>query len=195
MVDFLSAVLVSFITIFVIMDPFPSVLPFLTLTEKCSDRDQRICATKAVVLAGTIGLLFLFIGPTLLGYLHITLNDFKVAGGIVLALLGLETVLGFSLSSGHEKSDTVEDVAILIATPLLTGPGLISSLIILSEENGLFPVLAAFAIALVLSWITLFYSVHLRKIVGDRIIHVASKIIGILLLALGVAYIKTGLLG
>ena len=194
MADFISSVIISFVTIFVIMDPFPGVIPFLNLTNKCSDLDKRTCATKAVIIAGVIALIFLFIGDTLLNALHITLNDFKIGGGIVLALLGLETILDISFKKNKEGKG-IEDIAVLIATPLLTGPGLVSSLIVMSNENGLAPTLVALGLALLLSWLVLINSIKLKQIVGDNIIHVAGKIIGMLLLALGISYIRSGLLG
>lgn len=193
--DFLVSFALSFIPIFVIMDPFPSIVPFLSLTRKYDDPAKRMCATRAVVIAGVIALLFLFAGIPLLGYLHITLDDFRIAGGIILALLGLETILGFSFNTHPEKEQSVEDIALLIATPLLTGPGLVSSLIILSQVNGFLVTLVALLVALALSWIILTNSIRIKALVGDRIIQVAAKIVGMLLLALGVAYIKTGLLG
>ena len=194
MTDFLSSVIISFVTIFVIMDPFPGIIPFLNLTNKCTDLDKRICATKAVTIAGIIALVFLFIGNGLLSILHITLNDFKVGGGIVLGLLGLETILDISFKK-NKKGSGIEDIAVLIATPLLTGPGLVSSLIVLSNENGLASTIVALGLALLLSWVILINSIKLKQIVGDNIIHVAGKIIGMLLLALGISYIKNGLLG
>ncbi|MDO8553359.1 MAG: MarC family protein [Candidatus Micrarchaeota archaeon] len=194
MADFISSVLISFVTIFVIMDPFPSLIPFLEYTKKCSDNDRRTCATNAVVIAGIIAVVFMFVGPTLLSYLNLSISNLKIAGGIVLVLLGIETVLGISFGN-HNKKENINDVAILIATPLLTGPGLVSTLIILSESNGFLITLVALVFALLVSWFVLVGANTVKKIAGDQFIHVLAKIIGLLLLALGVAYIRTGLLG
>lgn len=193
MIDFISSLIIPFITIFVIMDPFPSIIPFLTYNKKATDKERFACALRAVTIAGVLALLFLFGGPTLLSYLHITLNDFRIAGGIVLVILGIETVLGISLGS-HNADDT-HDVALLIATPLLTGPGLATTLIIVSEEHGLLATIVSLSLALLLSWSILVNSVRIRNVAGDKIIHIASRIIGLLLLALGVAYIRIGLVG
>ncbi len=197
MEDFISLVLVSFATLFVIMDPFPSVIQFLVHTKNSSDAERRACATKAVVIAGALAVFFLFVGPVLLSSLHITLSDFKVAGGIILLLLGIETVLGISIGNHNTKSkkEDLNDVAVLIATPLLTGPGLVTSLIVLSRDNGTVPTVIALALALLVSWLVLLNSVRIRKIAGEQFIRILAKIIGLVLLALGVAYIKNGLIG
>ncbi len=193
MQDLILSILASFVTIFVVMDPFPSIIAFLTHTKKATDSERQTCATKAVIIAGLLAVLFLFAGPPLLDYLRITIADFKVAGGIVLLLLGIETVLGISLGK-HEK-EGISDVAVLIATPLLTGPGLVSTLILLAKDNGLPSTIIALMFALFFSWVILSNSIRLRKIAGDQPIHIIAKIIGLLLLALGVSYIKVGLAG
>lgn len=192
MADFISSVLISFITIFVVMDPIPGIIPFLAYTKKNTDEQRKACAGKAVLIAGALAVLFLFAGPALLDFLHISFADFKIAGGILLALLGVETVLGITI--GHHNKESINDVAVLIATPLLTGPGLATSLIVLARDNGLGSTLVALALALILSWLTLLNSIKLRNIVGEQMINIAAKIIGLLLLALGIAYIRAGLL-
>ena len=197
MEDFISSVIASSITIFVIMDPFPSIMPFLTRTKNHTAGERNRCADKAIAIAGALAIFFLLVGPTLLGYLHITLADFKVAGGIILLLLGIETVLGISIGDHNKtnKKEDLNDIAVLIATPLLTGPGLVTSLIILAKDNGLLITISALSLALLCSWIILRNSIIIRKITGEQIIQIMAKVIGLILLALGVAYIKTGLLG
>jgi len=175
------------------MDPFPSILPFLIYTKKYSDIDRKACANKAVFIAGILAIFFLLSGPALLEILHITLADFKVGGGVILILLGIETVLGISL--GKHKESGINDIAVLIATPLLTGPGLVTSLIILSRANGIFITIIALLLALITSWLTLINSIKIRDLVGDQMIQILAKIIGLILLALGVAYIRSGFPG
>lgn len=132
--DLLASFITSFITLFVIMDPFASLPAFIALTKGFNDSQRMKSANKAVLIAGILALIFLFAGTALLDVLGISLGSFRVAGGILLALLGLETVLGFSFNH-HEKKRDLNAVAVLIATPLLTGPGLLSSLILLSSNS------------------------------------------------------------
>jgi multiple antibiotic resistance protein len=197
--DFVSAFVISFISIFIIMDPFASLPPFFVFTKKCKENEAKAIANKAIIIAGILAVIFVFGGIYILQALSITLKDFKVAGGIVLVLLGLENVLNFNLSAlskekgkDKEKSE-LESAAVLIATPLLTGPGLMSTLIVLTTSNGVLPVLAALVCALFLSWLILYNATLARKVLGDRIIMIISKVIGLLLIAMGIAYIKGGL--
>jgi multiple antibiotic resistance protein len=193
--DLLTSLFVSFFTIFIVMDPFASIPPFLVFTKKCKDKELNDTANKAVLIAGIIALIFIFGGMEILKILSVTLDDFKVAGGLVLVLMGLENVLNFSLSKNEDSKAGLESAVVLIATPLLTGPGLITALIILVKDNGLVPVLASLFAALALSWLVLRNAVYLRNLCGDRVISVFSKIMSLLLMALGVSYIKTGLVG
>jgi len=192
----LASILISFTTIFIIMDPFASLPSFMALTQGYKDSELSKTANKAVLIAGILAIIFVFSGTTILNILSITLSDFRIAGGIVLALLGLENVLGFSFSNHlHKKSESLDSAAVLIATPLLTGPGLITSLIVLTQEYGIYLVLISLLTALFISWLILRNAVFAKKLLGDKIILIFSKIMGLLLIAMGIAYIKAGLLG
>jgi multiple antibiotic resistance protein len=193
--DLPGSLIVSFITIFAIMDPFASLPPFLTLTAKCTLVQSKSVADKAVMIAGAVAIIFMIAGPSLLGALSITLADFRVAGGIVLGLLGLETTLGLSLSGEGRKSGGLDSAAVLIATPILTGPGLMTSLVILNNEHGLIPVSLALLCALLISWIVLRNAERVRFVVGERVIIVFSKVMGLFLMAIGISFIRAGLLG
>ncbi len=192
MENILMQIILSTITIFIIMDPFASIPPFLAGTRKCKDKEAANLANKAIIIAGAVALLFMFFGNMLLQALGITLLDFKVAGGIVLILLGLENVLSFHISNAKDKKEGLESVAVLIGTPLLTGPGLITTLIVLLDMNGIISTTIALMLALLASWLILRNAIHIRNILGDRVISIISKIIGLLLIALGISFIRSG---
>jgi len=137
MIEILSAVITAFITVFAIMDPFASIPSFLTFTREYDDKEMIGVANKAIIIAGVLAIVFMVAGPFILNSLSITLSDFKIAGGIVLVLMGLENTINLHLSgnNGDKKSEGLDSAAVLIATPLLTGPGLMTSLIILEKEH------------------------------------------------------------
>jgi multiple antibiotic resistance protein len=189
----LSVIIAPFITLFAIMDPFASLPVFLGSTKGCKDREVVGVATKAVVIAGAVAAVFAVAGPPLLAVLSITLSDFKVAGGIVLVLLGLQNTLNFSLSSSHGRREGLDAAAVLIATPLLTGPGLMTSIILLNGEYDFLVVFAALVAALLVSWIVLVKAADIRKGVGGNAVLVISRIIGLVLIAMGIAFIRSGL--
>jgi len=197
MVDLVGSIITSFITIFAIMDPFASIPSFLILTKDFKKKsDTNSVADRSVFIAGLLAIVFTIAGPMLLSALSITIEDFKIAGGIVLVLMGLENVLDFALSNNHDKKQNgLDSVAVLIATPLLTGPGLMTSLVVLNQETGLIPVAISLALALVICWAILRNAIKARELVGDRVIMVFSKVMGLFLIAIGIAFIKAGWLG
>ncbi len=190
---FIDQFIYAFVTLFVILDPFASIPAFLALTRKVSDEERRRIAHKAVFLAAILAYVFLFTGHGILTMLGVTLSSFKIAGGIVLGLMGLETVLGIQLK-GNKKEDS-DSIAVLIATPLLTGPGVITTTILLSQQVGQLVTAAAAFLALALAFVILHFAPLLKNVLGEKVINVFSKIMGLMLLALAVEFIRTGLAG
>ena len=187
---------VCVVSLFVIMDPVASIPAFLSLTKKFSPRDMKWTAEQSVLIAGAIAIGFLFIGPLLLSLIGITLQDFRVAGGLVLGILALQMVLGISFKEAKEHGNADRSaIATLIATPMLTGPGLMSSAVLLSQTYGYLTVVVGLVPALIGSWLMLENASYAKKMLGDQTLEIISRLMGMLLLALAVAFIKTGLAG
>lgn len=188
---FFEAFLKSFFLLFIIMNPFASVPLFLTLTRGLSRREVGESANNAVVVAGLLLFVFLFFGHSILNAFDVSFSSFQIAGGIVLFLLALEIVLGIKLIDRHASK--LHAAAVIIGTPLLTGPGVITTVIILSGEFGWSVVAAAGTAALLSAWLVLRNSFQLEKRLGGAAIEAISKITGLLLAATAVELIRTGL--
>jgi multiple antibiotic resistance protein len=189
--DQLAGFISALVYLFVIIDPFASLPLFLTLTSRHSTDELRRTARNAVLIAGAIALVFLFTGNLLLAAVGVDLASFRIGGGIVLGLLGIETVLGFNMArNGKEEKSAITT---LIATPMLTGPGLITALIIMVGEQGYAVPLAATIVALFLSWVVLDNAARIAQAAGKQPISIIAKVMGLFLLAIGISYIKAGL--
>ena len=174
--------------LFFIFDPFATVPMFITLTKGQSPKEQASSANKSVLVSGILFAVFALIGAQLLDLFSITTNAFRIAGGIVLLLMGLEIIFSLQLS---KKEDT--SVAwVIIATPLLSGPGVITTAILLVSQYGHFTVLVAGIISLAITWGIMRNSLLISQKVGDNAIEVFSKIIGLLLAAIAVEFIMRG---
>jgi multiple antibiotic resistance protein len=174
--------------LFFIFDPFATVPMFISLTKGQSEKDQRASANKAVFVAGLLFVIFALIGAQLLDMFSITTDAFRIAGGIVLLLMAMEIIFSLSLS---KKEDT--SVAwVIIATPLLSGPGVITTAILLVHIYGHFTVLIAGVISLAVTWGIMRNSLLISQKVGNNAIEVFSKIIGLLLAAIAVEFIMRG---
>jgi len=181
-----------FFAVFGVMDPVGNVPVFLTLTGKLDDRTRAKLATSAIVRAGVILTFFVFLGNALLGAFQISMESFRIAGGIVLALIGLQIIFGLNLA--NERPDADEDISVVpLAMPLIAGPGMITSAVILSKEYGYLLVLAGIAANLVLSKILFHYSGLILKLLGKKGTLAFAKVMGLILVAIGVEFVRNAL--
>ena len=188
---FLVSALKSFVALFIIIDPFLSLAVFIGMTKGMEARETAKQAFIAVLVALGLLLVFLFSGLLVLNMLGITLSSFKVAGGIILLILGIQALLGIEFA----KKDKEHKVAIVvIGTPLLTGPGAMTTVIILSQRYGYWPVVAAAITVLLLTWVMLVFSQKIVKFFGEKFIEVLSRVLGLVLAALATEFIKDGII-
>ncbi|OPX61253.1 MAG: hypothetical protein A4E29_00918 [Methanomassiliicoccales archaeon PtaB.Bin134] len=174
--------------LFFIFDPFATVPMFITLTRGQTEKEQMASANKAILVAGILFFIFALIGSQLLSLFSITTDAFRIAGGIVLLLMAMEIIFSLQLS---KKEDT--SVAwVIIATPLLSGPGVITTAILLVHLYGHFTVIIAGVISLAITWGIMRNSLVISQKVGNNAIDVFSKIIGMLLAAIAVEFIMRG---
>ncbi len=182
------------ILFFVIFDPLLSFIVFFGATAGMSPAEKRKTALLAVTVAFTISLLCLITGEGVLKLFNTTIDDFKIAGGIVLGLLGIKMALGQGSSDiimGKGKSSRA--IASLIATPLITGPAAITAIIITVHDYG--RILTAIAILIVMLIILILFlqAPRITRLAGETAMQVISTIMGLITLSWGVMFIKSGL--
>ncbi|HLP80081.1 MAG TPA: MarC family protein [Acidobacteriota bacterium] len=190
-VTFWFATLKTFTTLFIIVDPFLSLAVFINLVKDMSFKDKMKQASIASGVALGLLLVFLFIGDQMLQIVGVTLPSFKVAGGIVLLLLAIQTVLGIEFGNKHQKRRAA---AVIIGTPLLCGPGAITTTIVFAQKYGFAPVLVAILACMILTWLILLLAGQIHKVMGNRLTEVMSRVFGIILAAMSVEMIKTGII-
>jgi len=194
----MSAMLADFLQLFflyvVILDPFMSFASFLSLTKRLPDTKRRSIAILATLLAGVLLAIVLFSGTAMLDMFSIKIDDFKIAGGIVLALLGIRTVLGTDASS-EKKPGTVEAISTIIATPLITGPAAIMTTILSVSQHGMLLTGLAAGSALAIVFVGLYFATYFSRFFGKTSVLILSTMLGLVTLAWGVAFIRQGLAG
>jgi len=174
--------------LFFIFDPFASLPIFISMTKSMDDEEKRKSANRAILVAGLLFIVFTLVGMRILDLFGISLDAFRIAGGLVLILMAIEIIFGLNFTrSGNQ------DVAwVIIATPVLTGPGVITTAILLAGTVGIFVTIIAGVIALVVTWALLRNAIFIVRKVGNNTIEIFSKIIGLLLAAISVEYILKG---
>lgn len=197
---FLSA----FVTLFVVIDP-PGCAPiYAGLTKGATRIQARTMAMRACVIASVILLVFALFGQQLLGALHIELDSFRIAGGIMLFLIALDMVFEKRTQRREERAEKVaatpevEDVSVFpMAMPMLAGPGAIAAVMLLQNEaegpQETLVVLAALAVVMVLTLLALIAASPLMKLFGARVEAVITRLLGVLLAALAAQYVIDGL--
>lgn len=184
----------AFTGLFVIMDPFVSIPVLLGISKDEPESVMRSSADQAVAVAGGLIFVFIFFGMLILDSLGITVDALKVGGGIILMLLGLELVLGFSWSKeGEGDHKDIHAAAIIIGTPLITGPGVLTTTIVYVTEYGYIVTVAAALLSVFVTWVILRQSYRINRVLGPQVICVISKIMGMLLVAMSIQFIISGL--
>ena len=194
----------AFITLFVVIDP-PGCAPiYAGLTKGATQAQRRNMAIRATVIAAAILLVFALFGEDLLGALHIELDSFRIAGGLMLFWIAFEMVFEKRTQRREERAEKVaatpevEDVSVFpMAMPMLAGPGAIASIMLLTSSakglEGTLIVLGALGAVLLLTMLALIAAGPLMKIFGDRVEAVITRLLGVLLAALAAQYVIDGL--
>jgi len=197
---FLSA----FVTLFVVIDP-PGCAPiYAGLTNGATATQARIMAIRASFIAAIILIIFALFGEQLLGALHIELNSFRIAGGIMLFVIALDMVFEKRTQRREERAEKiratpeVEDVSVFpMAMPMIAGPGSIATIMLLMARaqgtSETLVILAALLSVILLTMVALIAAGPLMRLLGSRVEAVITRLLGVLLAALASQYVIDGL--
>jgi multiple antibiotic resistance protein len=203
--------LAAFVTFFVIIDP-PGVAPmFATLTGQTSPAWRRKMAFKSVGVAAIVLLGFAWGGEWLLSKLHVSIDAFRIAGGVLLFLIAVDMLFEKRTERRDERNEKVlaearkhperfEDVSVFpLAIPLIAGPGAIASVMLYFAEHGdlvsRLTVLGGAAANLALCLAAFLAAGPLTRVMGATVAAMITRIFGIILAALAAQFIVDGVKG
>jgi multiple antibiotic resistance protein len=192
MQDIFSEIIYSFAALFIILDPILSVPIFAAMTKGQTPAEIHKQAFIAVAVAGGLMYLFLIFNKMIFDILGLTMASFQIAGGILLFLLGIQEALGIEI--GHCKEHSKTAAGVVIGTPLLCGPGTITTVMLLSKDYGIFIPFIAITLALIATWLVLYYSENIQRVLGDVVTDIMGKVLGMLVAAIAVKIIASGIL-
>lgn len=197
MVDFLAfmeSVGHAFLLIFIIMSPFTGLPVFLKITESFDAKRRMKSAQRAIVAALLLFLFFLFLGMSLLNFFGISFEGFRIAGGILLLMLGIEYV--FHLNFKEKRSGSYNtDILVPFAMPLIIGPGVITTTILLTRDVGYLPTLIGGMMSLGIYWIFLRFSTNIAGRIGQQGIEIIARFMGLMLMAIAIDMMRGGVVG
>ena len=182
----------TFIPLFVAIDVTATLPIFLSLTHAMTDSERRSVTRQSTLTALAISLAFVVIGEAVFSILGITVNDFKIAGGLILLVLAILELMK-DTEEGKRPTGTIGVVP--IGVPLIVGPAVLTTLIVLINHYGIVPTTLSLILNLIIVWFALTNAQKIIKIFGKNGIAALSKIMALLLAAIAVMMIRLGVEG
>jgi multiple antibiotic resistance protein len=208
-VDIYSFSIFAFSSLFAMIDPLGCIPFFSGLTSHMADGQKRRVLLKALLVALLVLVVFTWFGHQLLELFGITINAFRIAGGVIFFGIGLDmlqsrprrwrTGIRTAYESDHPESAGGEDEDPSItplAIPLLAGPGSITTVMVLTAEApapwGLWPVLLAVAAVLILTGAILMGADLVLRRLGQTGLRLMEKLMGLLVTVIAVQLVMNG---
>ncbi len=189
MTEALKDLPMTFIPLFVAMDPIGILPIYMSITIKLSDNEKRKVVRYSVISALGICLAFVAVGEGVFRILGITVDDFKIAGGLLLLVLAV-----IELTGQKEYQGKAHDVGIVpIGVPLLVGPAVLTTLIVLVDHYGIAPTLISLVLNLTVVYAVFSGARTITRLIGKNGIIAISKIVALLLAAIAIMMIRIGL--
>ena len=191
----------AFVLYFVVIDPIGNTPIFMSITQTQNEREKYQTAIEAVLIATIVLILFSIIGQFILSYLNVSLEAFRIAGGIILFLIAIEMLFNKRQERKEQILDQTKNKLSVfpLAIPILAGPAAITSVIVIatkyqgdliSQSISLLGLVVVMAVALI------FFLLLAKsdKFINRSITNIISRVIAIILAALSIQYIIDGLL-
>lgn len=200
--DYLAYFIYAFASIFIIVNPIEATLVFISLTSGMKPESKKRIYWRTTTIAFVIALLFAVAGDLVLRFFGITVDSLRVAGGILLFLVAIDMLRSgrhyrkVTEAELRDASDR-EDISVFpLATPLLTGPGAITTVVVLMGAAASMPQKAIVLLALVLTFLATYFilkfSEYIDHALGITGIMVMTRIMGLILGAIAVNFVATG---
>lgn len=203
----LNLFLSAFAILFVIIDP-PGCAPiFATLTEGTSRKHQKAMAFKSVGVAAIVLFIFAYCGEWVFGKLGISLDALRIAGGIMLFIIGLNMVFEKRTESREDRAeDFLEDIAdpedisvFPMGIPMIAGPGTMASILLLMSKaedwTAEATIMSALVLVLVITLISFLVAGPLMRLMGKSFTNVITRVLGVLLATLAIQFVIDGIKG
>tara|TARA_R110001583_G_scaffold9433_10_gene44808 strand:+ start:11400 stop:11996 length:597 start_codon:yes stop_codon:yes gene_type:complete len=191
----LSVYLHAMTALFVVIDPIGAALIFNSLTGKSDKKHRYVMATKAIIISGLTLVLFGNYGEMLFFHLGININSLRISGGLLLFFTAYQMItsdINFT-NKGEQNDISVFPMSI----PLLAGPGSLTLAVLLFSNTGniagKFAVSGAIISTLLITFVLMILSKHLRKIIGKTGDEILKRFLGVVLAALAIQFIYDGI--
>jgi multiple antibiotic resistance protein len=184
----------TFVPLFVAMDAI-GVLPILIpLTQEMKAKERSRTVLLAVITALGLGLGFVAIGKGIFLFLGIEISDFLVAGGLILFLLAAKDLITGKMVEAQASVGADMVGVVPIGTPLVVGPAVLTTLLILTDQYSIVIVIVSFIVNLAIAWLLLAQANRVVAFLGQGGVRATSKIVSLFLAAIAIKMIRQGVL-
>ena len=200
----MAQLLKFFVVMFVVVDP-PSLVPlFATMTEGGSPGYRRRMALKSSAVALAILVVFALGGSAFIGVMGISIDAFRIGGGVMLFLIALDMVFAREeKTTPEEKAETRRraDISVFpLAFPLIAGPGTLATVLLTFGSGAPAPIvqaglIAVMALVVAIALMFMLATPYVMRVLGVTGANVLARLAGVVLAALGVQFIIDGLKG
>ncbi len=193
MIKTLRGIIDVFIPIFVAIDAFALMPLFLSLTSELSNSERARVVNQSIITSFLVCLVFVSTGEFVFRLIGVRVDDFKIAGGLVLLIIAILEIV----NPGTMKEKVFDRSAIgvvPIAVPMIVGPALLTTLIVLLEHYGIRMTLTGLILNLIVLWIFLRKVSMIHHLIGKTGIQAISKLMAILLASIAVMMIRIGII-
>ena len=185
--------ILAFIPIFVAVDAIGNIPVFISLIEGIPRKQKQKIILDSLITATLVAILFMFIGKGILRFIGITIYDFQVAGGTLLFIISVRLLLpGAKKEVAFSGKDS--DIGVFpLGTPLITGPAVLTTTLMMRDSFGIAPTFVSLLVNMLICWVTLAKSDLIIRLIGTGGTRAISKIMYILLAAIGVMMVRLGI--
>jgi multiple antibiotic resistance protein len=189
--SFFQSLVLSFIPLFVAIDIMGLLPVFVGMTQDMSPFERRRVVRVACLTATIVALLFIFLGDAILGFLSVSVNDFRIAGGILLLVFAIQDLY----VGGKPRRVVSPTLAVVpIGTPLIVGPGVLTTSLLMVQQHKYPATLVSFAINMIIVYVVLRAADPIMRLVGQGVAVAAAKIASLFLAAIGVMMLRVGII-
>jgi len=198
MENYWSYSLTVFMAFFAIMNPLVNIPIFVKLTEGTDEREKKVIAKTANIVAFTIVVAFILVGKYIFEIFGLTIPSFKIFGGVLIFYIGFD-MLQTKRTNQLLKDRPIFDDSIAIsplAIPIMAGPGTIvtgMNFVVNADVLQVFITIMIFAVIVLCTYLAFIYSNYLVRIVGDNNFVIIGKIMGIIIGVLGANMLIEGI--
>ncbi len=194
MFNFLDPYLLTFIALFVAVDAIGNIPIFISFVEGTSRKQRNKIVSDSVSTATALAIIFMLVGKVILRFIGVTIPDFQIAGGALLFFIAARLLLPTS-SKGLAGESHDRDLGVFpLGTPLITGPAVLTTTLIMMDSYGMAATFVALLANMAIVWFTLAKADILLKWMGSGGLRALSKIMYILLAAIGVMMVRRGVM-